>query len=178
MVCCVLRVACCACAVGVLNSQVYERAIAQKPLSVEKRSWRRYVYLWIYYAGTPPPSLPRSLALWPGTSSTGSCSTVPPPALLPLARRSLSLPDFLVWLTHTHTHTRARARALSLIQIHTQTVFEELAMKDLERARAVYKEALKLVPHAHFSFAKLWIMAAHLEIRAKDVAAARKVCRR
>ena len=30
--------------------EVYERAIAQKPLSAEKRSWRRYVYLWIYYA--------------------------------------------------------------------------------------------------------------------------------
>jgi len=84
--------------------EVYERAIAQKPLSVEKRSWRRYVYLWIYYA-----------------------------------------------------------------------VFEELAMKDTERARNVYKEALKIIPHAEFSFAKLWVMAAHLEVRCKDVAAARKV---
>lgn len=84
--------------------EVYERAIAQKPLSAEKRAWRRYVYLWIYYA-----------------------------------------------------------------------VFEELTIKDLARARAVYKEALKVIPHEHFSFAKLWVMSAHLEVRAKDVAAARKV---
>jgi crooked neck len=84
--------------------EVYERAIAQKPLSLEKRAWRRYVYLWIYYA-----------------------------------------------------------------------VFEELAMKDVERARNVYKEALKIIPHGSFSFAKVWVMTAHLEVRAKDMAGARKV---
>ena len=30
--------------------EVYERAIAQVPPIKEKRYWRRYVYLWIYYA--------------------------------------------------------------------------------------------------------------------------------
>jgi len=84
--------------------EVYERAIAHKPPSQEKRAWRRYVYLWIYYA-----------------------------------------------------------------------VFEELSMKDVDRSRQVLKEALKIVPHKHFSFAKLWVMAAHLEVRCKDLAAARKV---
>jgi crooked neck len=29
---------------------VYERAVANVPLVLEKRYWRRYVYLWIYYA--------------------------------------------------------------------------------------------------------------------------------
>ena len=29
---------------------VYERAIAQIPPSQEKRHWRRYIYLWIFYA--------------------------------------------------------------------------------------------------------------------------------
>ncbi|KAF2486949.1 hypothetical protein BDY17DRAFT_245238 [Neohortaea acidophila] len=29
---------------------VYERAIAQMPPSQEKRHWRRYIYLWIFYA--------------------------------------------------------------------------------------------------------------------------------
>ncbi len=29
---------------------VYERAIAQIPPSLEKRHWRRYIYLWIFYA--------------------------------------------------------------------------------------------------------------------------------
>lgn len=30
--------------------EVYERAIAQVPPSHEKRHWRRYIYLWIFYA--------------------------------------------------------------------------------------------------------------------------------
>ncbi|RMD40823.1 hypothetical protein DV735_g4294, partial [Chaetothyriales sp. CBS 134920] len=29
---------------------VYERAISQVPQSAEKRAWRRYIYLWIFYA--------------------------------------------------------------------------------------------------------------------------------
>ena len=30
--------------------EIYERSIAQVPLVQEKRLWRRYIYLWIYYA--------------------------------------------------------------------------------------------------------------------------------
>ena len=30
--------------------EAYERAIANVPPSKEKRFWRRYIYLWIYYA--------------------------------------------------------------------------------------------------------------------------------
>src|SRR5699024_5871919 len=30
--------------------QVYERAVANCPLKKDKRLWRRYIYLWIYYA--------------------------------------------------------------------------------------------------------------------------------
>ena len=30
--------------------EVYERAIANVPPSQEKRFWRRYIYLWLYYA--------------------------------------------------------------------------------------------------------------------------------
>ena len=83
---------------------VYERAIANIPQFVEKRHWRRYIYLWIYYA-----------------------------------------------------------------------IFEELVAEDLERTRAVYKGALSIIPHKAFTFAKIWIMAAHFEVRQKDLAKARKL---
>lgn len=84
--------------------EVYERAIANRPPSSEKRAWRRYIYLWIYYA-----------------------------------------------------------------------VYEELTMQDVERTRAVYREALKIVPHASLTFSKLWIMAASLEVRNKQLKAARVI---
>lgn len=74
--------------------EVYERAIANAPPLMEKRFWRRYIYLWISYA-----------------------------------------------------------------------VFEELQAKNPERARAVYKECLHMIPHKEFTFGKIWLMAAQLEVR-------------
>lgn len=54
-------------------------------------------------------------------------------------------------------------------------VYEELDNKDIERTREIYNFALKLIPHKVFTFAKIWIMAAHFEVRQKDLKAARKL---
>ncbi len=83
--------------------EVYERAIAEIPPTQEKRHWRRYIYLWVFYA------------LW-----------------------------------------------------------EETEAGDVARARQVYSECLRLVPHKRFTFAKIWLLKAQFEIRQLDVAAARK----
>ncbi|SMQ46673.1 unnamed protein product [Zymoseptoria tritici ST99CH_1A5] len=82
---------------------VYERAIAQLPPSQEKRHWRRYIYLWIFYA-----------------------------------------------------------------------LYEELETKDVSRAAQVYDEALKILPHKKFTFAKIWILKAHFHLRQADLTQARK----
>ena len=54
-------------------------------------------------------------------------------------------------------------------------VFEEMIMKDTKRASKVYETCLQIIPHKSFSFAKVWIHAAHLHIRRKDLQSARKV---
>lgn len=54
-------------------------------------------------------------------------------------------------------------------------VFEELVAGDAARARQVYAAAVKLVPHRRFSFSKLWIQYAQLEVRQLQLAAARRV---
>lgn len=82
---------------------VYERAIAQVPPTQEKRHWRRYIYLWIFYA------------LW-----------------------------------------------------------EEVDNQDVDRARQIYAECLKLIPHKKFTFAKVWLMKAHFETRQMQLQTARK----
>ena len=82
---------------------VYERAIAQIPPTQEKRHWRRYIYLWVFYA------------LW-----------------------------------------------------------EEMDNRDPERARQIYTECLKLVPHRKFTFAKIWLLKAQHEVRQMQLTAARK----
>ena len=73
---------------------VYERAIAHLPPTQEKRHWRRYIYLWIFYA-----------------------------------------------------------------------VWEETANNDAGQARQIWDKCLQLIPHKHFTFAKIWLMKAHFEIR-------------
>jgi crooked neck len=82
---------------------IYERAIAQIPPSQEKRHWRRYIYLWIFYA-----------------------------------------------------------------------IWEEMEAKDMDRARQIYQECIKLIPHKKFTFAKVWLMKAQFEIRQMELQAARK----
>ncbi|KAI5780435.1 hypothetical protein EDC01DRAFT_710644 [Geopyxis carbonaria] len=82
---------------------VYERAIANIPPTHEKRHWRRYIYLWIFYA-----------------------------------------------------------------------VWEETVGLDIARTRQIYSECLKLIPHKSFTFAKIWLLAAHFEVRHLNLSAARK----
>jgi len=54
-------------------------------------------------------------------------------------------------------------------------IFEELTCNDPKRARLVLAECRKLVPHAAFTFAKLWVHSAHLEVRQGQLTAARKI---
>ncbi|KAK7020492.1 Pre-mRNA splicing factor [Favolaschia claudopus] len=54
-------------------------------------------------------------------------------------------------------------------------LFEEIETKDYTRTRQIYQEAIKLVPHKQFTFAKLWLMFAKFEIRRLDITAARKL---
>ncbi|KAK6035352.1 HAT repeat protein, partial [Cooperia oncophora] len=54
-------------------------------------------------------------------------------------------------------------------------IYEELTANDVERTRQVYKACLDVIPHKKFTFAKIWIMFAHFEIRQMDLAAARKI---
>ncbi|EPQ31196.1 uncharacterized protein PFL1_01384 [Pseudozyma flocculosa PF-1] len=54
-------------------------------------------------------------------------------------------------------------------------LFEEIDVRDYDRAREVFKAAIAVVPHRSFTFAKLWINYAHFEVRRLDLPAARKI---
>ena len=54
-------------------------------------------------------------------------------------------------------------------------LYEEIENKDIERTRQVYQQALKLIPHKSFTFAKLWLMASQLELRQMELTTARKL---
>ena len=53
--------------------------------------------------------------------------------------------------------------------------FEEVDVGDVAAARAALRAALDAVPHAAFTFAKLWLAAADFEVREKDLGAARRL---
>jgi len=54
-------------------------------------------------------------------------------------------------------------------------LYEEMVAKDIERCRAVYNAMITIVPHKHFSFAKIWQRYAEFEVRQLNVDMARKV---
>ncbi|KAI3792591.1 hypothetical protein L2E82_06474 [Cichorium intybus] len=54
-------------------------------------------------------------------------------------------------------------------------LYEELDAGDVFRARDVYSECLKLIPHKKFSFAKIWLLAAQFEIRQLNLKGARAI---
>lgn len=84
---------------------LYERAIANVPQEhLEKDAWRRYIYLWVFYA-----------------------------------------------------------------------CYEELVMKDKEKASAIYKLCLSIIPHESFTFAKIWLLAAKLQLRMGNIDACREI---
>jgi crooked neck len=53
-------------------------------------------------------------------------------------------------------------------------IWEEIQAEDVERARQVYQECLKLIPHKKFTFAKIWLLKAQFEIRQGNLSDARK----
>ena len=54
-------------------------------------------------------------------------------------------------------------------------IYKELVIKDINRARSVYKACLEVIPHKVFTFSNIWIMASKLEMRQKTVVQARKI---
>ncbi|KAK8050412.1 Pre-mRNA-splicing factor CLF1 [Apiospora phragmitis] len=50
----------------------------------------------------------------------------------------------------------------------------EMEAKDIGRARQIYDLCLDLIPHKKFTFAKIWLMKAHFEIRQGELTVARK----
>jgi hypothetical protein len=50
-------------------------------------------------------------------------------------------------------------------------VYEELTNKDVEKTRSIYKACLQRIPHEKFTFAKVWLLFAHFEVRQMDIKA-------
>uniref|UniRef100_A0A0E0EWM3 Pre-mRNA-splicing factor Syf1/CRNKL1-like C-terminal HAT-repeats domain-containing protein n=1 Tax=Oryza meridionalis TaxID=40149 RepID=A0A0E0EWM3_9ORYZ len=163
---------------------LYRRAVANVPPAAEKRHWRRYIYLWINYAlfeELDVEDVPRARDVYRECLRT-----------IPHKKFSFSK----IWVMAAELEIRdknlAAARRLlgNAIGVAPRpklfrrryiylwinyALFEELDVEDVPRARDVYRECLRTIPHKKFSFSKIWVMAAELEIRDKNLAAARRL---
>ncbi len=74
---------------------------------------------------------------------------------------------------HTHIQEKRFWRRYIYLWIY-YALYEELVAKDPDRTRQVYRACLEILPHKKFTFAKIWLMYAHFEVRQKDLVAARK----
>lgn len=54
-------------------------------------------------------------------------------------------------------------------------LYEELEAEDVEKTRDVYKACLDIIPHKNFTFAKIWLLFAHFEVRQKNLQGTRRI---
>ncbi|KAJ4367587.1 NineTeen Complex (NTC) component [Neocucurbitaria cava] len=152
--------------------EVYERAIAQIPPTQEKRHWRRYIYLWLFYAvweETVSGDLARTRQIYE------ECIRLIPHKRFTFAK---------VWLQYAHFEVRQRqitpARKLlgqSIGLCPKDKLFRgyiELEMKlyEFSRCRKLYP---KWIEFNLGSNCQTWIKFAELEIGLDDLDRARAI---
>lgn len=150
---------------------VYERAIANVPPSVEKRYWRRYIYLWINYAlfeELQAQDVQRTREVY-----KASLELLKP---LPFTFGKL-------WLLWAQFEIRQRdvtaARKILGRAIGTrpkENIFKgyielELQLGEIDRARKIYEKYLETMPYN----CNAWISFATLEQRCEELERARGI---
>ena len=139
---------------------VYERAVAQVPPTTVKDGWRRYIYLWIYYAVFEEwdcQDLDRAVQVYE------TCLN----SVIPHKRFSFSK----IWVQLAHLHVRRRdlpaarkllGRALGVCgkeKIYQEYIALELALGEVDRCRTLYTNYLKAMPYN----CRAWCQFAALE---------------
>lgn len=142
-----------------LVREVYERAIAQIPPVMEKRAWRRYIYLWLGYATFEEAVVgdsDRALAVYEAAIR-----------MIPHGNFTFAK----VWLGLAHLHLRrldvAAARktmGLALGQCPKPRLFKgyiemELRLREFDRCRTIYQRFLSYDPAS----ASTWTRFAEME---------------
>jgi crooked neck len=127
---------------------VYERAVAQiPPSSTNKDHWRRYIFLWIYYATYEEltnQDLERASQVYQ------TCLTVIPHKQFTFCK---------IWIYASKVHVRRKdlpaarkllGRAIGICgkeKIFKEYIALELSLGEIDRCRALYNNYLKAMPH-------------------------------
>ncbi|CEM33045.1 unnamed protein product [Vitrella brassicaformis CCMP3155] len=152
--------------------EVYERAVANLPPAPEKRFWKRYIYLWLYYA----------LFEEMQTGDMEKARQVYRKALDLVPHQSFSFAK--LWTLFAEFEVRQlnidRARKIygeAIARCGKEKIFEkyaalELQLGNIDRCRKIYAQFVSMQPHNP----KAWTAFVELETAAEEHDRARGLC--
>lgn len=150
---------------------VYERAIAQIPLTNEKRYWRRYIYLWLFYAiweETVAADSNRAKAVYEKAIS------IVPHKLFTFSKLWSHYSSFLVRSGKLIDARKSLGLAIGMYakpKLFKCYIEQELSMREFDRTRTLYEKFLEFNP----SLCLTWIKFAELEVVLGEIDRARGV---
>lgn len=150
---------------------VYERAIANVPPAAEKRLWRRYVYLWIYYAvfeELVAKDLDRARDVY------NACLSLIPHKQFTFSKVWLLLAHFEVRRRDLAAARKVLGRAIGMCprdKLFRGYIDLELKLREFDRCRLLYEKFLEFNP----ANGTTWIKYAELETALGDLERARGI---
>jgi len=139
--------------------EIYEQAVSNIPPSQQKEHWRRYIYLWIYYAVYEEldcKDLERASQVYE------ACLSVIPHKKFSFSKIWINCAKLYVRRKDLVAARKLLGRAIGLCgkeRIFTEYIGLELALGEIDRCRVLYANYLKAMPHN----CKAWSKYAELE---------------
>jgi crooked neck len=150
---------------------IYERAIAQLPPTQEKRHWRRYIYLWIFYAlfeETETRDIARARQIY------AECLQLIPHKKFTFAKIWLMKAQFEIRQGDLVTARKSLGQAIGMCpkdRLFKGYIELELKLFEFMRCRTLYEKQIEFNP----SNSSAWIKFAELERGLEDLDRARAI---
>eukprot|EP00871_Galdieria_phlegrea_P003227 jgi/Galph1/3905/GphlegSOOS_G2549.1 len=152
---------------------VFSRAISHKPPN-QKRFWKRYIYLWIYYAvweELTMHDLDKTCEVYNAALNS-----------IPNRHKDFSFKKLWILLAKLHIRRKDLASARKLLgtaigmlknneKIFKEYIALELALGEIERSRILYQKWIEQHPYS----SKAWLEFANLEISLNEADRARAI---
>ncbi|TFK65896.1 protein prenylyltransferase [Pluteus cervinus] len=151
--------------------EVYERAVAQVPPGGEKRHWRRYIFLWLYYAlfeETETKDYARARQVYQ------TAVNIVPHKQFTFAKLWVMFAKFEVRRLELTAARKILGTAIGMCP--KEALFKgyidlEIELREFDRARKLYEKYLEFDP----SNSSAWIRYAELESQLQDFARTRAI---
>lgn len=151
--------------------RIYERAVANIPLKREKRFWRRYIYLWIYYAvfeELTAEDLERAHEVYQ------FCLRLIPHKYFTFAKFWVMAAKFEIRRKNLQEARKILGTSIGLCpkdKLFREYIQIELQLREFDRCRTLYQKLLEFCPENCSS----WLRFAELETALGEYERARKI---